>query len=62
MKDQRTYEVLENYTDLFYLNNHLEWFKDLLITETCNYAKEHLNICINICNRKLKGSYYEVAK
>lgn len=62
MRDERTYEVLENYEDLFYLNNHLDWFKQLLILENDEEKRHHLNTCIDICNKKLKGSFYEISQ
>jgi hypothetical protein len=59
VKDTLTYEVLENYKDLFYLHNYKKWFVDLLSKEKNEEITEHLKICLNICNRKLKGSFYE---
>lgn len=50
IQDKRTYEVLENYDDLFYLADHYKWFKELLITQPTN---SHLLKCIEICERKL---------
>ncbi len=55
---KRTYEVLEQLEDGFYIANYINWFNSLSKDEKDQGTIKHLEKCKHICNEKLRQDSY----